>query len=220
MIRSIINFLLSAIAKLRKKSQLIESLIQDGASSGDDDKQISFSRKLISFTFGLLMGLIFYHSIFVDIIEFACSSSRRSMSIESSRYIRIIVMSSTSLVCGLMCSISIQFRSVFVLVWLEALGKAGRNLIKTFVIALLLAGPIANIIANTREVVRVFECSTFLTYNLSKTKFDLAVKPLTNAFTHMETNLSAVQNIFGEIDFVVAPIIREIEEMDRHLTRR
>jgi hypothetical protein len=218
MIHSIINISTAIIRKLCKKFQLVESLIH-GASSGDDDKQISFSRKLISFTFGLLMGLIFYHSIFVDIIEFACS--RRSVSHESSRYVRIIVMSSTSLACGLMCSISIQFRSVFVLVWLEALGKAGRNLIKTFVIALLLAGPIANIIANTREVVRVFECSTFLTYNLSKTKFDLAVKPLTNAFTHMETNLSAVQKIFGEIDFVVAPIIREIEELDtQHSTRR
>lgn len=218
MIRSIINFLISAINKLRKKSQFVESLIQGRGSSSGNDDQISFSRKLISFTFGLLMGLIFYHSIFVDIIEFACS---RRVSLENSRYIRLIVMSSTSLVCGLMCSISIQFRSVFVLVWLEALGKAGRNLIKTFVIALLLAGPISNIIANTMEVVRVFECSTFLTYNLSKTKFDLAVKPLTNAFTHMETNLSAVQKIFGEIDFVVAPIIHEIEEMDtQHMTRR
>ena len=199
MICSIINLTIFIINKLRNKSQLIESLIQ-GASTGER----SFTRKLISFTFGLLIGLIFYHSIIDGLIEFS----------KSVPYSRIIVMSSTSLMCGLMCTISIQFRTVNILVWLEALGKAGRNLIKTLVIALLLAGPIQNIIVNTKEVVRVFECSSYLTYNLTRTKFDLAVKPLTSAFMHMENNLSAVQEIFSEIDYVVSPIIREIEGLD------
>lgn len=202
MLRFLINLIIFIINKLRNKSQLIESLIQ-----GDPTGERSFSRKLISFTFGLLIGLIFYHSIIDGLIEF-------SSSIGNVPYIRIIVMSSTSLMCGLMCTISIQFRTVNILVWLEALGKAGRNLIKTLVIALLLAGPIANIILNTKEVVRVFECSSYLTYNLSRTKFDLAVKPFTSAFLHMETNLSAVQKIFWEIDYVVSPIIREIEGVD------
>lgn len=202
MIRSIINLSIFIINKLRNKSQLIESLIQ-----GDSTGERSFSRKLISFTFGLLIGLIFYHSIIDGLIEF-------SKSIGNIPHSQIIVMSSTSLMCGLMCTISIQFRIVNILVWLEALGKAGRNLIKTLVIALLLAGPIQNIIVNTKEVVRVFECSSYLTYNLTRTKFDLAVKPLTSAFMHMENNLSAVQEIFSEIDYVVSPIIREIEEVD------
>lgn len=198
MIRCLINLIIFIVNKLRKKSQLIESLIQGDSAT---------ARKLISFTFGLLIGLIFYHSIVDGLIEFSRSSGIIP-------YSRIIVMSSTSLMCGLMCTISIQFRTVNILVWLEALGKAGRNLIKTLVIALLLAGPIQNIIVNTKEVVRVFECSSYLTYNLTRTKFDLAVKPFTSAFMHMESNLSAVQEIFGEIDFVVSPIIREIEGVD------
>lgn len=199
MIRFIINLIASLLRALSKKSQLVEDLIH-----GDSTDKRRFSRKLISFTFGLLIGLIFYHSIIENIIGFH----------RSSRYTRIIVMSLVSLMCGLMCTISIQFRSISVLVWLEALGKEGRNLMKTFVIALILAGPIENIIENSMEVVRVFECSTHLTYNLTKTKFDLAVKPFTNAFMHIERNLSGVQKSFAEIDYVVTPIVREIEDKD------
>lgn len=207
MIRVIINIISSIINNLRKKSQLIESLIQE-----KEDEKISFLRKLISFTFGLFIGLIFYHSIIDDMIEF--------VGIGNIRYMRVIIICSTSLFFGLMCTISIQFRAINVLVWLEALGKAGRNLIKTFVIALLLGGPILNIISNTKEVVRVFECSTFLTYNLTKTKFDLAMKPFTNAFIHMESNLSGVQEIFNEIDYVVSPITHEIEDFDVFVSTR
>ncbi|KAG5673428.1 hypothetical protein PVAND_003476 [Polypedilum vanderplanki] len=160
-------------------------------------KQGKAIRKLILFIYGVFIGLIFYHSI-ISNIEF------------SQKY-QTLVVASVCFLCALMCMISIQFRCISVLMLLGALGKAGRSLIKTIIIALLLAGPIANIIQNSIEVTRVFECTTSLTFNLTRNKVELAFIPFINAFTHMESNLSSVQDSLNEITHVVGPIVQEIE---------
>lgn len=113
----------------------------------------------------------------------------------------------------------IQFRCISVLFWFEMFGKAGRNLIKPVVIALIILGPVNNIITNGKEVARVLECTAFLTYNLTRTKFDLAIKPFTNAFAHMDESLSDVKKKFEEIRKVVDPIYQEVENLDDHPTR-
>lgn len=56
-------------------------------------------------------------------------------------------------------------------------GKAGREVLKTIVLAYVLAGPFTTISNNAKEVVRVFGCKTVLTYNLTKTRYELMVKP-------------------------------------------
>jgi E3 ubiquitin-protein ligase DCST1 len=108
-----------------------------------------------------------------------------------------------------LCAFSLQFRCILVLILLEGFGKAGRNILKALVIFLILTGPVSNIVSNCKEVARVFECTTYLTFNLTKTKFDLVVKPFTNAFARMD--LSEVHASFQQITNVIHPIIHEVE---------
>lgn len=117
--------------------------------------------------------------------------------------------------CAVLCSISLHFRCISVLMWLEGLGMAGRSFLKAVVITLVLLGPVANIVENAKECARVFECTAHLTYNLTKTKFDLAVQPFTNAFAYMNRNLSDVKQKFHEIGDVMEPIYHEIEVRNR-----
>lgn len=105
----------------------------------------------------------------------------------------------------------IQFHCISVLFWLDMFGKAGRSFMKPVIITLILLGPVKNIALNSKEVVRVFECTAHLTYNLTRTKFDLAIKPFTNAFAHMDDSLADVKLKFEEIRKVVEPIYEEIE---------
>ena len=160
----------------------------------------SIAKKFIAFVYGLFIGLIFYYSI----IRFIGFSGKYS------RFAILITCSSSAF----LCLFSIQFRCISVLMWLSALGKAGRSLIKTIIIALVLSGPIHNIVSNTKEVTRVFECTAYLTYNLTKTKVDLAIMPFINAFIQMQNNLTVVQTSFDEIEDVVFPIIQEVEGTD------
>lgn len=197
MIQSIIKLIEFLLNKVERDFDL-----SFDASKKTGEKTI---RKLISFIYGLFVGLIIYHSI----IRYIGFSGKRQG----------LIISISCAVCALFCTLSIQFRCISVLMWFEAMGKAGRNLLKTIIIALILAGPIANIIQNTMEVTRVFECTTTLTYNLMRNKFDLAIMPFINAFTHMESNLSAVQDSLNEISYVIAPIVQEIEGHD-NATRR
>jgi hypothetical protein len=95
--------------------------------------------------------------------------------------------------------------------WLEALGKAGRSLIKTTILTLILAGPVFNLVDNSKEVIRVFECTQSLAYNLTRAKVDLAIYPFLNAFSQVERNVSSINRSFKEIDDIVQPIIEEIE---------
>ncbi|CAG9808186.1 unnamed protein product [Chironomus riparius] len=185
-----IDFLLNrACAKSKKFYEIIY-----GTSS-------SFAKKFIAFVYGLLIGLIFYYSI----IRFIAFSGKYS-------HFAILI---TCLSSAFLCLFSKQFRCISILMWLSALGKAGRSLIKTIIIALVLSGPIHNIVSNTKEVTRVFECTAYLTYNLTKTKVDLAIMPFINAFVQMQSNLSAVQASFDEIEDVVFPIIQEVEDFNR-----
>ena len=184
-----IHYLLNrACAKSKKFHEIIY-----GTSS-------SFAKKFIAFVYGLFIGLIFYYSI----IRFIGFSGKYS-------HFAILITCFSS---ALLCLFSLQFRCISILTWLSALGKAGRHLIKTIIIALVLLGPIHNIVSNTKEVTRVFECTAYLSYNLTKTKVDLAITPFINAFIQMQNNLSAVQASFDEIEDVVFPIIQEVEGSD------
>lgn len=172
-----------------RQSKTIEDIFY-GTSS-------SCTKKLLTFAYGLLAGLIFYYSI-IRFIGF-------------SREHKALALLITCLSSAFLCLASIQFRCLTFLMWLFALGRAGRSLIKTLIIALVLSGPIHHIVANTKEVTRVFECTAYLTYNLTKTKIDLAITPFINAFSEMESNFSAVQASFNEIEEAVVPIVQEIE---------
>lgn len=152
----------------------------------------------LSFAYGIAMGVLLHSLVFA--IEF------------SHEWKLLLSLLLFGLFIGYLHTF-IQFRCISALFWLELFGKAGRNFIKPVIIALILLGPVKNIVLNGKEVVRVLECTSHLTYNLTRTKFDLAMKPFTNAFAHMDENLADVKLKFEEIKKVVEPIFEEVEHL-------
>lgn len=75
-------------------------------------------------------------------------------------------------------------------------------------------GPIENLVMNGREVFRVFTCSTILTHNLTKARFDLMTKPFYRAIHRIKDNSTDVEKEFRAVENVVKPIVNEIEEND------
>lgn len=74
------------------------------------------------------------------------------------------------------------------------------------------AGPIHNLSMNGKEVIRVFDCSTKLTFNLTKTRFDLMTKPFYNSLMGIKRNASQINESFRIINTVMKPIKQEIED--------
>lgn len=108
-----------------------------------------------------------------------------------------------------------RWRCTCVILWLECFGRAGRSLIKAVVLALIITGPINNLILNSGEVVNTFTCSTRLTYNLTKTRFDLLAKPFHNALMGMTQNISDAKKSFESVRNVLEPIREEVEDDDK-----
>ena len=159
-------------------------------------------KTIVSFIYGLLLGLLLY--------KFALYPT------ELSFFRSTLVAGTCCLVFAVSSSCSVKFRVVSVLIWLEIFGKASRKFIKALVIASIIVGPLNNIILNSKELVRVIECTTYLHFNLSKTKFDLAVKPFTNAFSNIEQEIKDVTSSFHKVQEVVVPILNEIKNDDVH----
>jgi hypothetical protein len=91
-------------------------------------------------------------------------------------------------------------------------GKVGRGVIKTFVLAFILSGPVENITSNGKEVVRVFACTTSLTFNLTKTRFELMFKPFSEALFGMKADVNEVKDTMRSIRDVSAPVVGEVED--------
>jgi E3 ubiquitin-protein ligase DCST1 len=65
-----------------------------------------------------------------------------------------------------------------------------------------------------KEVARVFACTTTLTYNLTRTRFDLMTKPFQSALLSMTENITRFEENIKSIDAVIAPILDEIEGVE------
>jgi hypothetical protein len=57
--------------------------------------------------------------------------------------------------------------------------------LRTVLIAYIVAGPVQNLATNGREVVRVFSCTISLTFNLTKTRFELMLLPFAEAVLNL-----------------------------------
>ncbi|CAD7092213.1 unnamed protein product, partial [Hermetia illucens] len=117
-------------------------------------------------------------------------------------------------VLGLGYTFSKRIRCVVILTCLGFWGKSGRSFLRAITYALIISGPIKNMAENGRETIRVFSCSAVLTYNLTKTRFDLMTRPFVNAIVGMKENVSTIKDSFGNLKTVVEPIVEEIEEPD------
>jgi hypothetical protein len=66
--------------------------------------------------------------------------------------------------------------------------------LRAVIVAYIVAGPIHNTLNNGREVIRVFGCSTILAYNLTKTRFDLMVRPFAEAILNLKVRSEDIQS--------------------------
>jgi hypothetical protein len=149
-------------------------------------------------TYGSFIGLLFYH-FFLNNLGLP-------------KYYKMIFSSLSSFLFGVMCLNFKQFRCIFILIWIKILSSTGKNLINALIITILLTGPMQNLIGNSLELVRMFECTSYLKYNLTRNKMDLGLLPLTKAFINASQNISQIQEQFNEIRILLNPIIKEIEK--------
>ncbi|EDW31089.1 GL15341 [Drosophila persimilis] len=103
-------------------------------------------------------------------------------------------------------------RAVTMLIFVGLVGKSGRTYLRAIAFAFVIAGPIDNLALNAAEVARVFACTTVLTYNLTKTRFDLMARPFTNTLQHMRGDMAEVRNAFQELEDVLIDLKYAVEE--------
>uniref|UniRef100_A0A1A9W580 Uncharacterized protein n=1 Tax=Glossina brevipalpis TaxID=37001 RepID=A0A1A9W580_9MUSC len=101
-------------------------------------------------------------------------------------------------------------KCITLLVFVALVGKSGRSYLRALCFAYVIAGPIENLASNVGEVVRVFACSTILTYNLTRTRFDLMTKPFQRTVRHMKDDIREVQNTFSDLSNVTKVVHQEI----------
>lgn len=107
-----------------------------------------------------------------------------------------------------------RFKCIILLIGVSLLGKEGRNFIRALCISYLVFGPIMNIASNGNEITRVFTCSTRLTYNLTKTRFELMAKPFESVLSTSKEDVAKVIEEFKWVKAMIKPIITEIESDD------
>lgn len=163
-----------------------------------------FHRIVIGYVYGALLGYIFW-DIFIENIGLSQQWSYMTM-------------------CFLMLCLGVGYafftriRCITWLVCLEFCGRAGRHIMKAFILSLIITGPLNNMLTNSGEVIRTFACSTSLTYNLSQTRFDLLTRPFHSALIGMKENISHVKDAFKAVEDVVQPIVDEVEGEDLEMT--
>uniref|UniRef100_A0A1A9V515 Uncharacterized protein n=1 Tax=Glossina austeni TaxID=7395 RepID=A0A1A9V515_GLOAU len=101
-------------------------------------------------------------------------------------------------------------KCITLLVFVALVGKSGRSYLRALCFAYVIAGPIENLASNVGEVVRVFSCSTILTYNLTRTRLDLMTKPFQRTVYHMKDDIKEVQNTFNDLRNVTNVVHQEI----------
>ncbi|CAH1640153.1 unnamed protein product [Spodoptera littoralis] len=67
---------------------------------------------------------------------------------------------------------------------------------------------------NAREVVRVFACSTQLSFNLSKERYNLMLEPIKKTALSLQHEMDQMKNALRSVRDIVAPIELEIENVE------
>lgn len=177
--------------KLKRSSHTLHNVIYS-------KKKNPCLKALFSFIFGVILGIGFYYLILVD-LNFA----------EGASFCMGVLM---CLFLGIGNASSAQIRCITLLTLPTFSGKIGRGVIKAFALAFILSGPVENMSNNGKEVVRVFACTTSLTFNLTKTRFELMFKPFAEALLGMKTEVNEVKDTLRSMRDVSAPIVGEVED--------
>ncbi|XP_072162657.1 protein sneaky [Bemisia tabaci] len=162
-----------------------------------DENEHRVAKKFSAFIFGLLIGLLLYEIIVVD-LQFDALTA-------------YVLGASISLILAFGNAISSQIRCMTLLSLPSFCGGSGQSVVQALIVAYLIAGPVTNLAVNSREVVRVFACSTELTYNLTKTRFSLMFKPFKTAISQMRADTTGVKDTLSSIRDIMSPIKQELE---------
>ncbi|XP_046493019.1 protein sneaky [Neodiprion pinetum] len=172
----------------------------------DPPGQHKKSRAAIGFLLGVTLGVLFYELVIVDL--------------EFSPYTTLALGAVVIVMLAVGCASSIQVRCISLLTIPVFCGRAGRSVLKAMVLAYVIAGPIFNLTYNGKEVVRTFACTTQLTYNLTKTRLDLMLKPFQQAIFGMKADTSEIRDTLASVRDLSSPIVEEIEgEEEMHRLR-
>jgi len=126
----------------------------------------------------------------------------------------LYVFATFVLLTGTVFMLSRPVRSVIMLIFVALVGRSGRTYLRAVAFAFIISGPINNLVENAGEVARVFVCTTVLTYNLSKTRFDLMAKPFTNTLKNMRGDVEEIRHTFSELHEVLGDLKYAVEHSD------
>ncbi|KAF9424709.1 hypothetical protein HW555_000010 [Spodoptera exigua] len=159
-----------------------------------------------SFIYGFCLGQAYYYYL-LKRIPFPNS-------------VGVILSLVISVLLGIGNAISIQIRCICLLIFPMYFGKTGRGVLKAVVLTYVVAGPITNMGLNAREVVRVFACSTQLSFNLSKQRYNLMLEPIKKTALSLQHEMDQMKNAFRSVRDIVAPLELEIENMEEVATMK
>ncbi|EDV40252.2 uncharacterized protein Dana_GF24032 [Drosophila ananassae] len=181
------------------RSRFLYCLIHGPES--EENMRIRLIRRVISFFVGLLLGYLLWKLVALNF-----SFTRGLLDFSALMIFVLFIATMFAISCG--------FRTVTLLIFVALLGRSGRTYLRAVAFAFIIAGPIDNLVANAGEVARVFECTTVLTYNLSKTRFDLMAKPFTNTLQNMSEDMEEVRKTFAELQGVLTDLKYAVEQSD------
>ncbi|OAD55040.1 DC-STAMP domain-containing protein 1 [Eufriesea mexicana] len=106
-------------------------------------------------------------------------------------------------------------------------------MLRALIFGYIIAGPLFNLVYNTKEVIRTFGCTSQLTYNLTKTRFDLMFKPFQQvpilppkiteltvvsnyhwyckAIFAMKADANEIKDTLSSVRDLMSPIVEEVE---------
>ncbi|XP_011153575.1 E3 ubiquitin-protein ligase DCST1 [Harpegnathos saltator] len=155
------------------------------------------ARAFVGFLFGLGAAVALYEGIIVDL--------------QFDMYTSAILGALLVAMLSIGCAASMQVRCICLLTIPTFLGRSGRNVLRALVLGYVIAGPLFNLTYNGKEVVRTFACTTQLTYNLTKTRYDLMFEPFQQAVLAMKADASELKDILSSVRDLMSPIVEEIE---------
>ncbi|XP_076289582.1 protein sneaky [Lasioglossum baleicum] len=155
------------------------------------------TRAFVGFLFGFSKAVILYKWIIVDL--------------RFDKYTSFVLAVILVTMLSIGCASSIQVRCVCTLTVPAFFGRSGRSMLRALVFGYIIAGPIFNMVYNAKEVVRTFACTSQLTYNLTKSRFDLMFKPFQQAVLQMKSDGEEIKDTLSSVRDLMSPIVEEIE---------
>jgi hypothetical protein len=191
MLLSIVKLIKKINKSLTKNSRFFDDLVNH---EGFYNRH-KFIRFFISTLFGAFMSIIL---LLVNSI---------AMKIDFNSIMVLLLV----LLCSLISGFSVNFRCILTLIGFESFSRGGRNFFRAALIIVLVVGPVNNIVVNSIELVRTFECSMNLAYEVTLTKYKLMFQPYVNAIGKLNFN-----NVEGKYDLLSRKIENIVEKVIEH----